>query len=144
MQANAVNDYLYGTIKIIYFIVVFGLILAVAYFTTKFLAKRGMVNNKNKSIKVVESISMGIDKNIVLIKAGSQYFLVASTPKSLSLLAEIDKDKLFEQGIIENVNGNITEENNELDNSNKSFSEIMQYNLKKIKTIVRGNKIDEK
>lgn len=142
-EVTGAGSTIYG---ILYFIFMTAVILGAAYYVTRFIAKRGFGMSGNKNIKVVESINLGIDKSLLLVKVGEQYMLLGSTQRSLSLLAEIDKDKL--------ALGNSGEACSSLDDESveaylggmnvrekASLSSVKQ-NLDKLKSIVRGNKTD--
>lgn len=133
--------------KTIYYLIMFALILAAAYYVTKFLAQKGMVQGKSKTMKLVESMPLGADRSLHLVKVGSQYFLIGSASKNMFMMSEIDRDKLFE----EQLEGAVSIESFEYDNYDdsievKDFSTYlnsMKNNLNKLKSMVRGNNSDE-
>ncbi|HWQ30645.1 MAG TPA: flagellar biosynthetic protein FliO [Negativicutes bacterium] len=131
---------------ILYFIFMTAVILGAAYYVTRFIAKRGFGASGNKNIKVVESISLGIDKSLLLVKVGEQYMLLGSTQKSISLLAEIDKDKLAIENAGEVYSGlddeGVEAYMNGMNVKEKAGLSSVKQNLDKLKSIVRGNKID--
>ena len=135
---------LYG---ILYFVFMSAVILGAAYYVTKYIAKRGFKASGNKNLKIVESVSLGIDKSLMLVKVGEQYLLLGSTQKSISMLAEIDQEKLSTgntNGVYGNLDGEgaeayMTEFNNE---NERSGMNSVKNNLNKLKSIVRGNKSD--
>lgn len=139
-----VGSTLYG---ILYFIFMSAIILGAAYFATRFIARKGFSASNNKNLKVVESISVGIDKTLLLVKVGEQYLLLGSTQKNISFLSAIDQEQLSL--------ANAEEAYNNLDG--ESFEAYMgkvagvdeptgmnsvKRNLNKLKSIVRGNKLD--
>lgn len=149
-QANAAggimdsSSTIYG---ILYFIFMSAVILGAAYFVTKYIARKGFKVSGNKNLKIVETVSLGIDKNLLLVKVGEQYLLLGSTQKNISMLTTIDKEKL--------TVGNTSEVYNDLDDESvesyinnlnssddKSGMSSVKQNLKKLKSIVRGNKTD--
>lgn len=139
-----VGSTLYG---ILYFVFMSAIILGAAYFVTRFIAGKGFSATNNKNLKVVESISLGIDKTLLLVKVGEQYLLLGSTQKNISFLSTIDQEQL---NLV-----NTGEAYNNLDG--ESFESYMgkmsgadeqtgmnsvKKNLNKLKSIVRGNKVD--
>lgn len=135
---------LYG---IFYFIFMSAIILGAAYYVTKYIAKRGFKASGNKNLKIVESVSLGIDKSLMLVKVGEQYLLLGSTQKSISMLAEIDQKKLNtgnSSGVYGNLDGESAEAYMaELDNeAERPDMTLVKKNLNKLKSIVRGNKSD--
>ncbi len=137
----------YDFFKFLYTIFVFSVILAIAYYVTKIIAKKGAPRSKSKNMKVVETLPIGIDKSVVLIKVGKQFVLLGNTTKNLTYFSAFDEDKL-----------GISDAHNELEDFNTSFESYMEEyteeetnpyfnpikkNLDKLKSIVRGTKSDE-
>ena len=133
--------------KTIYYLIMFGLILALAYYVTKFLARKGIAQNKTKTMKLMESMPLGVDKSLHLVQVGTQYFLIGSASKGMVLISELDQDKLFEEQLNSAINLN--------DFDYESFDESIKGNnfskylnsvkssLHRLKSMVRGNKGDE-
>jgi len=71
------------------FIIIFGSILFLAYVTTRYIGGKAGRAMKGKYVKVVESVSLGMDKQIHVIKAGEQYLLIATAGKSVTFLTDI-------------------------------------------------------
>lgn len=145
MASGSAGNTLYG---IFYFIFMSVIILGAAYYATRFIAKKGITSMSNKNLKVVETLSLGLDKSLMLVKAGEQYFLLGSTPKGITLLSQLEPEKLSLTNGSE-LYGNIEGDNieaylNELESSrNKTgSSNTIKHNLNKLKSIVRGNKLD--
>lgn len=76
--------------EVILFLIGFGSILFLSYVATKFLAKKSGATMKGKYLSVVETISLGMDKRIHLIRAGEKYILVASTSKTVEFLTTLE------------------------------------------------------
>lgn len=144
---NASGSGVYSFFKTIYYLLMFGLILAAAYYSSKFLSRKAMGKGSAKNMKLVESMPMGADKSLHLVKVGTQYFLIGSASKSLFMMSEIDKEKLLEG----QPNDGLNLENYEIENyednlSNKDFNTYfnsVKTNLNKLKSMVRGNNSDE-
>ncbi len=135
---------LYG---ILYFLFMSAVILGAAYYVTRILAKRGINPAKNKNLKVMETVPLGIDKSLLLVKVGEQYLLLGSTQKSISLLSAIDKEKLTVTSEGESYNSiegeSIETYMNTVDEAaGRSGMSSVKHNLDKLKSIVRGNRID--
>ncbi|MGE5676480.1 MAG: flagellar biosynthetic protein FliO [Pseudomonadota bacterium] len=142
-EVTGAGSTIYG---ILYFIFMTAVILGAAYYVTRFIAKRGFGVSGNKNIKVVESINLGIDKSLLLVKVGEQYMLLGSTQKNISLLAEIDKEKLSIENVSEVYNGmdgeSVEAYMNGMNGKERVGLSSVKQNLDKLKSIVRGNKID--
>lgn len=143
----ALENGVYSFFKIIYYIFMFLLILAAAYYATKFLAKKGMVQGKTKSMKLIENMPLGADRSLSLIKVGGQYFLIGNAGKSMVLISEIDQEKLFDEQMDQPFSLNDFEYDSYEDNiEGKDFSSYLgsvKTNLNKLKSMVRGNNKDE-
>lgn len=63
---------LLGSLLIIFFFV-----LAITYFTTKWIGNYQKTNFANKNLQIVESIRVGNNKFIAIVKAGEVYLVVA-------------------------------------------------------------------
>ncbi|MDF2839895.1 MAG: hypothetical protein K0Q99_666 [Clostridia bacterium] len=133
--------------KTFYYLLMFGLILAATYYVTKFLARKGMGQSKAKHMKLMESMPLGVDKSIHLVKVGTQYFMLGSASKNMFMISELDQDKLFAEQVTGTVDINEFDFDS-YDNSIevKDFSthlNTMKNNLQKLKSMVRGNNRDE-
>ncbi|MBQ8434738.1 MAG: flagellar biosynthetic protein FliO [Oscillospiraceae bacterium] len=81
--------------SVIMAILVFILILYLAYFATKKMGKRLSVRGVgNKNIKILESISVGQNKAIMIIQTAGKTLLVGMTQNEISLISELDADML--------------------------------------------------
>lgn len=144
---NTPEGGIYNFFKAIYYIVMFALILAAAYYVTKFLAKKGMVQGKTKTMKVVESMPLGVDKSLHLIKVGTQYFLIGSASKNMFLISELDEEKLFQcqEGDILNLDEIEAAGYKEAIQAKdfKDYLSSVKQNVHKLKSIVRGSNDNE-
>lgn len=75
--------------EVILFLLGFGAILFLTYVTTRYLAGKSSKAMKGRYLNIVETISLGTDKRIHLVKAGEKHILVASTSKSIEFLTEL-------------------------------------------------------
>ena len=69
---------------------VFACILFLVYITTRFVAKKTGAGYKGRHIEVVEAVSVAADKQLLLVRAGGQFFLIAKTSKGLEILSELE------------------------------------------------------
>jgi len=75
--------------EVMFFILGFGGILFLTYVTTRYLAGKSNKAMKGKHLSIVETISLGTDKRIHLVKAGEKHILIASTSKSIEFLTDL-------------------------------------------------------
>lgn len=137
-----------GTVYgILYFLFMSAVILGAAYFATKYLARKGLNPAKNKNLKVIETVPLGIDKSLLLVKVGEQYLLLGSTQKNISLLSAIEQEKLTITNTAEVYSstegeGIETYMDTVREVQGKHGMSSVKHNLNKLKSIVRGNRID--
>lgn len=74
----------------LFFIIGFGAILFLAYVTTKYLAGKSATALKGRYIHILETVSLGLDKKIHLVKVNDEYILIASSGKSIEFLTKVD------------------------------------------------------
>lgn len=75
-------------------VVVFLLIIAGAYFSTKFLSVKSAGFMKGKYMQVKERLPLGRDKHVLLVQAGNRYFVVGVTAQSMQLLGTVEEGEL--------------------------------------------------
>jgi flagellar protein FliO/FliZ len=144
MNTMNTGSTIYG---ILYFIFMSAVILGAAYLATRFLARKGLNSANNKNLKIVETVPLGIDKSLMLVKVGDQYLLLGSTQKGITMLTAVEKDKLTVGSTSEaynNFDGESFESymSNLEDTSDSTGMYSIKKNLDKLKSIVRGNKTD--
>lgn len=66
--------------------------LYITYLTTRFVAKKQSKAYTGKHLSVEETVFLGKDRCLHLVRAGTQYLLVSSTAKSIELLTTVDID----------------------------------------------------
>jgi flagellar protein FliO/FliZ len=89
-------DYIISIFKAIFITGIFAALLFLAYVTTRFIGGKAKMTMRSKNMKIIESISLGPDKRIHLMKVGGQYLLLSSSGKSIEFLSEIKPDALEE------------------------------------------------
>lgn len=83
------GDFLSGLFQVILFLIVFGSVLFLVFITTRFVGGRAAKSMRGKHIHIVETVNIGMDKKLHLVKAGGQFILLASSGKRLEYLTEI-------------------------------------------------------
>lgn len=89
-------------------------LLFLTYVTTKYIGDRQLKTMKSRNISVLETIMLGADKRLHLVKAGNSYVLIASTSKSVEFLTAVDMDE-----------GEINEDNTDDADSRFDFRTIL-------------------
>lgn len=82
-----------------FLIVVFIGVLYLAYLSTRFVAKSKINAARGENIKVIESVFVGGQASVQLIKVGEQFFLISASKDNVVFLTEVKAE-----GIVENTN----------------------------------------
>ncbi len=84
-----------SAVNIISLILIFILVLFLAYFTTKFVAKYHQNTLLSKSnISIVESLRIGSNKYIAIIKIGNSFYSVGVGKNEITFIAKLDSDEI--------------------------------------------------
>ncbi len=79
-------------LQIIMFLLGFGAILFLTYVTTRYIAGKTGRALKGRNIQIIETVSLGLDKRIHLVKAGNRYILISSTSKHIGFLSDVSME----------------------------------------------------
>ncbi len=79
-------------LKIILLLIGFCSLLFLTYITTKYIGGRQSKAMRGKNISIIESLPLGMDKRLHLVKAGKQYILIATTSKTVEYLTTIEPE----------------------------------------------------
>lgn len=107
------------------YLIGFGSILLVTYFTTKFIGTRANKASRGKHITVVDTVTVGMNKQLYLVKAGKEYLLLSSSGKNLEFMKEIKIDEGEESEI------DLAEKNNASFDFKALFERYFQANKSK-------------
>ncbi|HOJ09612.1 MAG TPA: flagellar biosynthetic protein FliO [Clostridiales bacterium] len=102
--------------------VVFASILFLAYISTKYIGSKAGQIGRGKYLRVIETICLGKDRYLHLIKAGEEFILVSSSVKGIEVLKSTDEINMDE--ISENADG--------------SYSNNIKVNLNRIGALFQG------
>jgi len=80
-------------LKIIFFLLGFCALLFLAYVTARYIGQKQMRTMQGKNISVVETVMLGGDKRLHLVRAGNSYVLIATTSKSVEFLTNVEMDE---------------------------------------------------
>jgi flagellar protein FliO/FliZ len=90
-------------ISAVLFIIVFGSILFLAYVTTKFVGDKTNKTMKGKYINIVESVNLGFDCKLHLVKVGSEFVLISTSGKTTRLLTRVQLEEYIDnESVISN------------------------------------------
>ena len=69
----------------------FVLVLLLAYFTTKILAKSKIIGIKGKNIQVIERVMLSNDKQLLIVKLNDKYYFLSSDKNNVNLLDKLEE-----------------------------------------------------
>lgn len=81
-------------IKLISYSFVFLIILAAAYFTTRYVGKKSAAVLGGRNIQIIEKVVLGLDKTLFIVKVGEHYYLLAAGKQNIVLLTEVSKEEI--------------------------------------------------
>ncbi len=81
------------------FVIVFGSILFLAYVTSRFIANKSGMALKGRNISILETISLGLDSKLHLVKVGEEFMLISVSGKNIQLLTKVNMDGYAEEDI---------------------------------------------
>ena len=79
--------------QIIAVVLTFASILFLAAVAARYIGSKARKTLKGRYISIVESVSLGLDKNLYLVKVGEQFILIASAGKNIEYLTTVELDE---------------------------------------------------
>jgi len=107
-------------IRFLVFVIVFGSIIFLAYVTTKFIGNKSGRAMKGKYINVVETVSLGLEGRLHLVKVGEEFVLISVSGKNIQLLSKVN---------VNSYSGEITSESD----TSFAFKEIFERYIQSFK-----------
>lgn len=86
-------------IKYFYVIFIFIVVMALLLFTTKYLAYKSKKMLKGNYMHIVETLSLGINNKLFLIKVDNDFFIISATNKNTEFLARVNISDYQEEEI---------------------------------------------
>ena len=82
-------------LSVISLILIFIFIVALAYFTTKFIAKyQNNSMNSRSNIRVIESFRMGSNKFVAIIDVSNNFYVICVGKEEITLIDKLDSDSI--------------------------------------------------
>jgi len=66
------------------------IVIALAYFFTVWLAKKYAGLGSGKQMRVIESLALGTDRSLILVRVGEKVLLLGASGKNLEVLSEFE------------------------------------------------------
>ncbi|MBQ8519024.1 MAG: flagellar biosynthetic protein FliO [Agathobacter sp.] len=97
-------------LQLISALLIFALVLLLTYLTARWIGGYQKVRMKSKNLQVIESLSVGNNKSICLVKTGTDYLVVAVGKDEIHPLATLKEEQLTDvsflnEGIDTTVSG---------------------------------------
>lgn len=73
-------------------LIVFAAVLFIAWLTARLLGKKMAGTSKNRLLNIVETLPLGVDRYLYLVKVGKRYFLFFASRKNMEFVSEIEVD----------------------------------------------------
>lgn len=113
----SLNASLESFLQLISALLIFAFVLLITYFTTRWVGNYQKVRMKSKNLQVIESLSAGNNKSICLIKAGTEYLVVAIGKDEIHSLATLKEEQLTDVSFLYEGTDSVV--------SGESFQEIL-------------------
>lgn len=81
-------------LQLISVLFIFALVLLITYYTTRWVGSYQKIRMKSKNLQIIESLSAGNNKTICLLKAGTEYLVVAIGKDEIHPLATLKEEQL--------------------------------------------------
>jgi len=82
-------------------ILIFGSILFLAWVTARIVGKKASASMQSRHMQVVEQISLGLDRRLILVRVGTEHFLFLAGKKEFRQVARVKLDDTQEQELSE-------------------------------------------
>lgn len=85
---------LHSLIQLIGALIIFAFVLGITYLTTRWMGGFQKSRSNNKNLHVIETISVGNNKYISIVEAGTTYLVVSVGKDEVHLLTELTREQL--------------------------------------------------
>jgi len=79
-----------------------------AFIMTKFIGNKSKSAMKSKYMRVVDTMAMGFDKTLYLVKVGEQYIIMCSSQKGFDYICSLNNDFSIRETNVESEEANTT------------------------------------
>ena len=87
-----------STLQLVTVLILFVIVIAMAYFVSKWLAGYQKAKHFGANVEVIESCRIAPSKFISIIRVGEKYLAISVGKDEIHVLAELDKDDIIIQG----------------------------------------------
>lgn len=80
--------------KLCMLLIAFILILVASYYVTRWYAQSGFVRRQNHNMEIVDTLSMGPNRQICIVRIGQKYIAVSVCKDHIRFLTEVSGDEI--------------------------------------------------
>ena len=88
------GNLLQNTLKLFGLVILFVLIIAACYYVTRFVGTKSMGEIRESNIKIIDTCRINQNQCLMIVCVGKRYYLLASNKDSVSMLSELEQEKL--------------------------------------------------
>lgn len=81
-----------GTAQFLTVFVIFLVVLAITYYTTRFIGRYQKLQGFNRNFEAIETYRVTTNKFLQLVRVGKRYFVIAVGKDEISLISELSED----------------------------------------------------
>lgn len=81
-------------LQLVGLLIIFAVVLMATWLTTRWMGGYQKAHATNKNLKIIETIPMGNNKMISIVKAGQVYLVVSVGKDEIHLLSELTREEL--------------------------------------------------
>ena len=97
---TSINASMESFLQLISALIIFAFVLLITYFTTRWVGSYQKVRMKSKNLQMIESLSAGNNKTICLLKAGTEYVVVAIGKEEIRPLITLKEEQLTDASFL--------------------------------------------
>lgn len=88
-------------LQLIVTLLIFVFVLVITYLTTRWIGSYQKSHSNSKNLRIIETIPAGQNKHICLLKAGTEYLVVAVGKDEIHSLAALTEEQLTDISFLE-------------------------------------------
>ena len=94
IAAVVISGSLEGAAQFLTVFFIFLVVLALTYFTTRFLGKYQKLQGYNRNFEAIETYRLSTNKFLQIVRVGRRYFIVAIGKDEVKLISEISEEDI--------------------------------------------------
>ena len=75
-------------------LIIFVFVLAITYFSTRWIANYKKENNLSKNIEIIETYKITTNKYLQILRTGEKYLVIAVCKDTVTFLCELEKEQI--------------------------------------------------